>query len=369
MIAPAAFEDITFPEQTLKYWSEYECNQWLRAGEQFTTGSSFNGVGYTTATAIHTGLGSVGSVALADNGKIYIQTYSAGGRITWLNSYDDTTGSVSANGSNNGQGCYYNPITKNVYMGGEGNTKVIDTTTDAITATITHPITGQTQWGGISFDGQYAYGNGFFANKRIIKLDMFNNTAITTSVTTYTGDPLRGTLSVNGKFYFGAGGGSTAGTIVYDPVADSIAYTNVGSVSDQIRDYVQYYDGFLYSYPGYGNTAIKRINPKNNEFTNVKTGLFDGRYNSLCVGADGCIYGVGNTNGTNRCLQYDPRTNYSFEETIATTNYNAIVTGAQGDIYLFGTNGVCYKKTILNNGRVLKPLAEFNGIMGRLQTI
>jgi hypothetical protein len=369
MFVPAAAEDLTFPEQKLQYWSAYEANQWLRAGQQFTTGSSFNGVGYTAATQIHTGFGNVGSVTLADNGKLYIQTYTAGGRVAWLDTYNDTTGSVSTNGSNNGQGTFYSPITKNVYMMGDGNTKVVSTLSDTITATITHPFTGQTQAGGISFDGRYAYGNGFFANKKIVKLDLFNNTAVSTSVSTYTGDPLRGTLAVNNKFYFGAGGGSTAGTIVYDPVADSIAYTNVGSVSDQIRDYVQYYDGFVYSYPGYGNTAIKRINLANNTFTNVKTGLFDGRYCSLTIGADGCIYGVGNTNGTNRCLQYNPRTNYSYEETIASTNYNAIIMGAQGDLYLFGANGICYKKSVLNNGRVLKPLAEFNGITSRLQTV
>jgi hypothetical protein len=369
MFAPVAAEDTTFPEQTLKYWSQYECNQWLRTGGQFTTGSSNNGVGYGAATQIHTGLGSVGSVALADNGKIYIQTYTAGGRITWLNTYNDTTGSVSAAGSNNGQGAWYNPITKNVYMGGDGTTLVISTATDTITSTITNPFTGQTQWGGISFDGQYAYGNGFFANHKFIKLDMYNNSAVSTSVTTYTGDTLRGTLAVNGKYYFGAGGSSTLGTLVYDPVTDTTAYTNSGDASDQIRDIVQYYDGYCYAFPAYGNTAIKRLNPSTNSWVNVKTGLGDYRYVSLCIGADGCIYGVGNTNGTNRCLQFNPRTNYTNEETITTTNYNAICMGAQGDLYLFGSNGIIYKKPILNNGRVLKPLAEFNGIMGRLQTV
>ena len=31
MIAPAAFEDLTFPEQKLIPWSSYESDQWMRA--------------------------------------------------------------------------------------------------------------------------------------------------------------------------------------------------------------------------------------------------------------------------------------------------------------------------------------------------
>ena len=61
MIAPAAFEDLTFPEQALTYWTKYEFNQWSRAGlNYFNSGSnSGNTAVYTTASLLHTGMGSI----------------------------------------------------------------------------------------------------------------------------------------------------------------------------------------------------------------------------------------------------------------------------------------------------------------------
>ena len=368
MIAPAAFEDLTFPEQALQYWTKYEFNQWSRAGlNYFNSGS--NTITYTTASLLHTGLGGVAGGALAKNGKLYLGTYGAS-NVWTLDTLTDVTASLGSF-SNNCQSVFYNAFTNKAYFVVDGFVKVVDCVDDSVQS-ISLPFAGQAIGYGVSLDANYAYVNNFFASQNIATVNM-NATGSTTSFSgAFSGDPLKGTMGWDNKMYMGCGGGST-GIKVYDPATNTVAnltVPGVGNTSDSYRDIVQHYDGYLYSFPAYNSGySIIKIDPTTSTITKPIS-LTDPRTFSLCVGADGRIYGIGNGDATDYgVLIYDTKQNtYELESISQTKNWRLIIMGAKGDLYLFNTAGECWKKTCINNGGTIKALEEYNGIVSRFQT-
>lgn len=372
MIAPAAFEDLTFPQQSLTYWTKYEFNQWSRAGlNYFNSGSnSGNTAVYTTASLLHTGMGTINAGALANNGKLYLGSYGASTAYT-LDTLTDTTASL-ASISTNCQSLFYNSVTNKAYFVVDGNIKVVDCTNDSV-QNITNAFSGQCIGYGVSLDGNYAYVNNFFASKNIARIDMIATGSVTAFSGTFTGDPLKGTMGWDNKMYMGCGGGST-GIKVYDPATNTVANLSVpgkAALGDSYRDIVQHYDGYLYSFPGYNsNYPIIRIDPTTSTITNVIASITDPRTFGMCVGADGRVYGVGNGDAPGYGVSiYNPITNqYTLESISATKNFRIIKMGARGDLYMFNTAGECWKKTLINKGALEKPLQEYNGIVSRFQT-
>ena len=371
MIVPAAFEDLTFPEQALTYWTKYEFNQWSRAGlNYFNSGSnSGNTAVYTTASLLHTGMGSISAGALANNGKLYVGAYGTSNSYT-LDTLTDTTASLGSI-SNNCQSAFYNAITNKAYLVNDGNVKVINCVDNSV-QNITLPFGSQAIGYGISLDGNYAYVNNFFASKNIARLDMITTGSVTAFSGTFSGDPLKGTMGWDNKMYMGCGGGSS-GIKVYDPATNTVANLAVpgkGNTSDSYRDIVQHYDGYLYSFPGYNsNYPIIRIDPTTSTITNVIASITDPRTFGMCLGADGRVYGVGNGDAPGYGVSiYNPITNeYILESISATKNWRLIKMGARGDLYMFNSAGECWKKTLINGGGLQKPLQEYNGIVSRLQ--
>jgi len=369
MIAPAAFEDLTFPQQGLQYWTKYEFNQWSRAGlNYFNSGS--NSISYTTASLLHTGMGALNAGALANNGKLYLGSY--GNNNVWtLDTLTDTTASIGTF-SNNCQSAFYNAFTNKVYFVIDGNVKVVDCVNDT-NQNIPLPFGGQCIGYGVSLDGNYAYVNNFFSSANIATLNM-NATGSSNSYSgAFAGDPLKGTMGWDNKMYMGCGGGST-GIKVYNPATNTVANLAVpgkGGLGDSYRDIVQHYNGYLYSFPAYNsNYPIIRIDPTTSTITNVIASITDPRVFSVCVGADGRVYGVGNGDAPGYGVSiYNTISNtYTLESISQTKNFRLIKMGAKGDLYMFNTAGECWKKTCLNNGGTIKALQEYNGIVGRFQT-
>jgi hypothetical protein len=371
MIAPASFEDLTFPEQALTYWTKYEFNQWSRAGlNYFNSGSnSGNTAVYSTASLLHTGIDSIGGGALANNGKMYLGSYGGSGAYT-LDTLTDTTASLGAI-SSNCQSAFYSAITNQAFLVIDGNVKVINCSDDSV-QNIALTFGGQSIGYGVSLDGNYAYVNNFFSSKNINRVSLINTGSAAAFSGSFTGDPLKGTMGWDNKMYMGCGGGST-GIKTYDPATNTVANLAVpgkGSLGDSYRDIVQHYNGYLYSFPAYNaNFPIIQIDPVTSTITNVVASITDPRVVSLCVGADGRVYGVGNGGASGYGVSiYNPITNeYTLESISANKNWNLIKMGARGDLYMFSGDGQIWKKTLINGGALQKPLQEYNGIVSRLQ--
>jgi hypothetical protein len=367
MFAPAAFEDLTFPQQSLQYWSEYESNQWCRAASSYFTSSLGVNLGYANATAM-TSIGrAINHGILAENGKIYAGADAGSSTVTVIDTYTDTRSTITAGGNLVTYSAFYSPITKMAYLPGQGAMRVIDTTNDTSSGSVTYSSgTNYSMWFGVGYNGRYAYGSEWIFGTRFMIMDLFNGTITNSSIASYTGDPNTGTMGVNGKIYFGVGGGSTSGIHCYNPVTDAMEYVTVpgqGNVSDYYRDVVQHPNGYLYCLPAYGSDTIVRIDPNTNTSIIALTGVTDTRPNNYALGADGLIYGIGNTN---QLMQYNPYSNTVAYETIATKDWQTIIMGPNGDLHMFATDGTYYKKVLVNSGRVLRPLQEFNGIISRL---
>jgi len=362
MIAPAAFEDITFPQQSLLDWSQYESNQWCRAGLSYF--SPNNGGTYATASAMTSVGRAINHMILADNGKLYGAADAGSTTITVINTYTDARSTITSTGDLATYSCFYSPFTKKVYLPGSGAMKVINTLDDTYVTSVNYTSGTYSFWFGTSYDGRYAYGSKWIGSTAIMKMDLINNTISNTGVTSVTGDPQNGTMGVNGKIYYGAGGGASAGLHCYNPFTDGIEYINLGGdISEYYRDVVQHPNGFLYVFPAYGASTIYRINPTTNIAAAVLTGVTDTKANNYAVGADGKIYTVGNTN---TMVIYNPFNNSVSYETIVNKDWQTIVMGPNGDLHMFATDGTYYKKVFLNSGGTLRPLQEWNGIISRL---
>jgi hypothetical protein len=367
MIAPAAFEDITFPQQSLQYWSEYESNQWCRAGTSYFTSGSGNGAVYGTNTAM-TAIGrAINHGILAENGKIYAAADAGSNIVTVIDTYTDTRTTITAGGNLATYSAFYSPITKMAYLPGFSAMRVINTTNDTSSGSVTYSAGGNYSfWWGVGFDGRYAYGSRWIGGTQFMRMDLFNGTITNTAVTSFVGDPQNGTMGVNGKIYFGAGGGATSGIHCYNPFTDAMEYVTVpgqSDVSDFYRDVVQHPNGFLYCFPAYGSSTIVRIDPRTNTATIALTGVTDTRANNYAIGADGLIYTVGNTD---QMVIYNPFRNTVSYETLPSGDWQTIIMSPSGDLHMFSTAGSYRIKRLLNNGRVIRPLQELNGIISRL---
>jgi hypothetical protein len=367
MIAPAAFEDITFPQQSLQYWSEYESNQWCRAGLSYFTSGSGNGAVYGTNTAM-TAIGrAINHGILAENGKIYAAADAGSNIVTVIDTYTDTRTTITAGGNLASYSAFYSPITKMAYLPGFSAMRVINTTNDTSSGSVTYSAGGNYSfWWGVGFDGRYAYGSRWIGGSQFMRMDLFNGTITNTAVTSYVGDPQNGTMGVNGKIYFGGGGGTTSGIHCYNPFTDTMEYVAVpgqSDVSDFYRDVVQHPNGFLYCFPAYGSDTIVRIDPRTNTATIALSGVTDTRANNYAIGADGLIYTVGNTD---QMVIYNPFTNTVSYETLPSGDWQTIIMSPSGDLHMFSTAGSYRVKRLLNNGRVIRPLQELNGIISRL---
>jgi hypothetical protein len=365
MIAPVAFEDITFPQQSLQYWSEYESNQWCRAFNSYFTPS--NGVTYAAPSAMTSIDRTINHGILAENGKIYAAGDAGSTTVTIIDTYTDTRTTITAGVNLTTYSAFYSPITKMAYLSGAGNMVVINTTNDTISGSVSNSAGGTYSfWWGTSYNGRYAYGSRWIGGTEVMIMDLFNGTMTNSAVTSYVGDPQNGTMGVNGKIYFGAGGDATSGIHCYNPFNDSMEYVTVpgqGNISDFYRDVVQHPNGHLYCFPAYGSSTIVKIDPRTNTAIIAATGVTDTKANNYAVGADGLIYTVGNSADL---LVFNPIDNSVSYETLPSGDWQTIILGPNGDLHMFATSGVYYKKVLQNNGRVLRPLQEFNGIISRL---
>jgi len=368
MIAPVVFEDLNFPEQRTLQWSNNDSLSWMRAGAQYFT--TTNGVSYGTPVNIGSSFGAVTSKyaggALALNGNIYTLGHLPDNYlvIDTLTDAVSTTGSISPTDPSSNASAY-SPFTNCIYSDADDGIYKFNVATSAFSF-VSKGFTGQAILLGPAQNGTRIYFHGFFNQRRMYYYDILTDTVTNTGVT-WTGDRLTGCLSWNNKFYIG-GGGSSTNFLVYDVNANSATTITGGAAiaADQYRNFIQYYDGFLYTFGGFGANRIKRINPVTNEVVDVFTmAATNYNFNDFAIGADGKIYCVG---ASNVLGIYDPRTNSFTTGTMPGNHYEGIVMGAQGDLYAIPWNSTTTnvaKIPILNNGRVIRVLQEYNGMICR----
>lgn len=369
MIAPAAFEDLTFPQQTLNPWSSFESNQWMRANGNYFTSGSGNNVTYGSpveiGSALAGGVAKYNGGAMAANGVIYAPGHL---NTDWLlvNTYTDavsTTGSIGAASTN---GAFYSPINRAVYCA-TSDPRMYKLPIDNHSGSfVSLPSLGSQFFPFVlSYDGNYAYNTGTFNTKTMVKYDILAESGSNMGIAT-TNDRANGCLGPNGKIYWSpAGPSGTRNYIEFDPSTNT--YTSFGTPSgDTKTGMILAPDGFMYSLP-LQNNPITRINPKTLQLTDVVTPNSSTRSNSQCIGADGRIYMVGDGN---QLTIWDWRDNSLEYVTLpSSSGYHGICMGVYGDLYITPWSASkVVKIPINNNGRVLRPIQEMNGIFGRHQT-
>ena len=351
MIAPAAFEDLTFPNQKLNPFSQFESEQWMRAGLQLNTTLCEYGTATRIGSSYGTGVVKWNGAALAANGKIYAPPHV---RNDWL-IIDTLTDSVTTTGSvnNSNDGAFYDKITNSVYGFGSSGCK-INCATDA-SSNISGP--GNRQGGPLQgFDGDKVYTIGSFGTRGVYEYSIQANSAtLKQSIGSDRSDT--GCLGINGKAYWGTGPNSNF--YVYDPVAGTGTTFGTGT-ADKNNFVIQYFDGYMYSLPTISGTTIVRIDPKTNTTTNVVTGLSATSCGLACIGADGRIYAP---NGGN-LFWFDPRTNATGNLALGTgdTSFVACMMGAMGDIYVIPNSSAYVNKVALSKGSgyIQKIVQEYN---------
>lgn len=367
MIAPVVFEDLDFPEQRTLQWSNNDSLSWMRAGAQYFT--TTNGVSYGTPVNIGTDFGSSAikwaGGALALNGNIYALGHLQDNYlvVNTLTDATSTTGSISPTDPSSNASAY-SPFTNCVYSDADDGIYKFNVATSTFSF-VSKGFTGQAILLGPAQNGTRIYFHGFFNQRRMYYYDILTDTVVNTG-TTWSGDRLTGCLSWNNKFYLGGGGGGSTNFLVYDVNANSATTITGGAAigEDQYRNFIQYFDGFVYTFGGLGANRIKRINPVTNEVVDVFTMASTAyNFNDFAIGADGRIYCVGQSNTLGI---YDPRTNSFTTATMPGNSYESIVMGAQGDLFAipWSTNYVA-KIPIQNNGRVIRVLQEYNGMICR----
>lgn len=367
MIAPIAFEDLDFPEQKTLDWSNNDSLTWMRAGAQYFT--TTNGVSYGTPVNIGPSFGNTVTkypgAALTLTGSIYSLGNLPDDFIR-VNTFNDSVASSSYSPADpRSNTAAYSPFTNKVYADSDDGIVSIDVATNTYSASA-YPFTGQAITLGAAHNGRRIYFHGFFSSRKMYYFDILAQAIVDTGVT-WTGDRLTGCLSWNNKFYMGGGGGAT-NFLVYD-VNTNTATTITGGAAigaDQYRNFVQYFDGFLYTFGGFGANRIKRVNPVTNEVVDVFTMASTGyNFNDFAIGADGRIYCIG---ATNTLGIYDPRTNTFSTSTMPANHYESIAMGSQGDLYCMPWNATTTniaKIPIQNNGRVIRILEEYNAMICR----
>lgn len=369
MFAPAAVEDITFPQQKLNPWSSFESNQWLRATNAYFTSGSGNGVTYGAPTTIGAALsGTVAKYAggaMAPNGIIYCPGHL---NTNWLlidtnNDTISTTGSVGSAACN---GAFYSPLTNAVYAASQNPQMNKITINNNSGSSVSLPALGSQYFPFVlSYDGGYAYTTGTYNTDTMVKYDILAESGTNMSIAT-SNDRNNGCLGPNGKMYWSPSGPSgTRNYIEFDPATNT--YTSFGTPGGDTKNGMLLLpDGNMYSFPFQSN-PITRINPKTLELTNVVTPASSStRSSGVCIGADGLIYfaGIGNLLSI-----WNWRTNTISTVTLPDSGgYSGMHMGINGDLYLIPWSASqVVKIPINNNGRVLRPLQEMNGILGRHQ--
>jgi len=363
--APAAG---IFPDQSTKVWTSTETDQWLTAASNvFTIG---NGVTYSSYSTVSTALtGNTIAGVLARNGKIYIAGDSGTSTINIWNTNNNTNSTLSLSGNTQAYSMVYNDYTKCVYIPGNGIIYVVDTLTDTQVTTISNPLgNSYFQLYSSGYDAQYIYGTGWFQNNTWFRVDCSNNTAASLSIGT-GGDTLNGVMGRNGKIYVGGGGGSTNGYHVLNTSVPQNEYVSgMGNISDSYRAAANHYNGYLYTMPAYGASKIYLMDTSNNSATEARGAVTDNRIGTTILGADGQIYGFGNSaNASNNANVYDPVNDVLNYITVPQRDFNWSVIDANGHIY-FGQGGNLYKLTASNvPSATLTALAEMNGIIARMR--
>lgn len=354
MFAPVAVENNTFPEQNLKVFGTFEGTQWQKAGEQFNTTNFQYATSSVRIGASYTGTAKWYGSTLAGNGKIYSPGHT---RSDWLiidTAADTTTPTGSALNTSN-MGAVYDKITNQVFSFGNGGTK-INCVTD-VASNISGP--GNRNAGPVQgFDGNKLYTIGLFGVTGVYEYDINANS--NTKVATVTDKYIGGTMALNGKIYWGPGGGTQF--VSYTPGAAGVDL--FGSVSgDNFGPVVQHYNGFIYCFPRFFINTILRIDPKTNTVTTVKTGVESGNVIStgVCIGADGRIYVARENAGV---YWYDPYTNDYGTITMASsdTGFTGIEMGIYGDLYVTPYNSLYAHKISLvkGSGYAQKVIQEYN---------
>ena len=359
MFAPVSFEDLTFPNQKLQPWSGFESQQWMRAGSQFnSTICQYD----TTTTRISIdyggGFAKWNTATLAANGYIYSAPHV---RTDWcvIDTFTDTV-SVTGSVNNSNDGCVYDKISNAVYGFGSGGTKIIP---GGVASNITGPANRQAP-GVQSYDGNFLYTIGAFGTTGIYAYNVSANSNASKLASADRADI--GTLGIDGKIYFSAGG--IGNILEYDPVANTS--TTIGSfTADKFFAIKQHPNGFIYILPANGGTTIKRLNPLTKELIDVVTPSPTFYAFTACIGADGRIYGV--ASNTNYINWYDPYSNTTGQITVSNgdTSFQGIAMGALGDIYITPWSaGYIHKLALVKgSGYVQKIIQEYN-IGGRLST-
>lgn len=364
MIAPAAFEDITFPQQGLVQWSQFESNQWFRGIDSYFTPN--NGVIYGSPTEIgstYSGTAKWNGGAMTPSGKLYAPGHLA---TDWLvvdtnNDNIYRTGSVGAGNTN---GAFYSPLTNAVYAASSNPQMNKIVVSNDSGSSVSLPAFGSQYFPFLlSHDGTYAWNVGTYVTKKAVKYDILNETATDTGVAT-SGDRANAVMAGNGKMYWGNGGTTTF--IEWNPTTNTS--TTFGSInSDGYQTLIATPDGYIYALPTFSSTTIKRINPNTREVVDVVTGLSGAiRTTSATFGADGLIYAVGEWGNI---FVFNWRTYATTTIALPSNSYHGICMGIGGDLYITPWSSTkVVKVPILNNGRVLRPIQEINGIIGRHQT-
>lgn len=370
MIAPAAFEDLTFPQQTLIPWSSYESDQWLRAYTNYFNQICIPSASYGAPVEIgstYTGTAKWNGGAMADNGIIYAPGHL---RTDWLlvDTYTDNVSTTGSIGAANTNGAFYSPRNRAVYCA-TSNPRMYKLSIDNNSGSfVTLPSLGSQYFPFLlSYDGVNAYTTGTFNTDTMVRYDTSIESGSNMSIAT-SNDRGNGCLGPNGKMYWSpVGPAGTRNYIEFDPATNT--YTSFGTPAGDTRNGMCLApDGFMYSLPT-GANPIVRINPKTLELTNMMTPNSTTRSSSSCIGADGRIWMVGDL--SSQLSIYDWRTNTIEYVTLPNANgYHGISLGVYGDLYLTPWTATRVVKIPLTNnrGRIIRPILEMNGIFGRHQT-
>jgi len=369
MFAPAAVEDLTFPQQSLNPWSSFESNQWLRANTSYFTSGSGNGVTY--GAPIEIGATLAGSTAkyngaaMAPNGVIYAPGHL---NTNWLlvDTYTDTVSTTGSIGAASTNGAFYSPSNRAVYCA-TSDPRMYKLPIDNHSGSfVSLPALGSQYFCFVlSYDLGYAYSTGTYNTDTMVKYDILAESGSNMSIAT-ANDRNNGCLGPNGKAYWSPSGpDGTRNYIEFDPATNT--YTSFGTPGGDTKNgMILAPDGFMYSLP-FGANPIVKINPKTLELTNMATPNSTTRTSSACIGADGRIYMVGDNA---QMTIWDWRTNLLEYVTLpSASGYHGICMGVYGDLYLTPWSAPKIVKVPINNkGRVLRPIQEMNGILGRHQT-
>ena len=356
MFAAIAFEDLTFPEQTLpKQWSGEESMKWMRAGQVLNAGG-VNSPVYGTPVNIGSGITYRGGGSLAANGKTYFPGVIINENCNVIDNDDNITD--IAQGQGQGDNSCYDPYTKRVILASQANVyTTIDTTNDTKVNTFTSNG-GAYDGLVLSYQASIMFSpNDYSGTAGVAKVNAATSTQV--SVTAQGGNYLYGAMAYNGKMYWGSG--DQPNFLEYDPATDTV--TTFGSVAaGTYRGVVFHPNGYLYSMNGSG--TILRIDPNTRDITTMLTGLTSGFYTCGCVGADGQIYFVGRT--TNLTV-YNPYTNTSSTLATPSGDYQGIVMRGNGDLICspWSSGQYCKVPIIKNREYFLANGQNGGGLWGR----